>query len=235
MKCCSTLVEHSGVAALVALQVTFAAEGSFEDVVTSAASDSFAVRVVEREPDTADYFHVAVWQVFVSSWVSMWELGVVLLQAPPPSDFHSSATFHDSSDEASELDCEPAKSDGLPDSFAEPPLSLGADSRWTSGASPTLHAGSVVSGEIAAELEFAAVQYVMIRVRVVGPPDSSKDVEAGVTVAVAVDDSEVFVSNEIVVFVEFLLEVCQQDLDSVSARNLFGPIPYGYSLDVEPM
>lgn len=219
MKCCSTLAEHSGVAALAALQVTFAAEGSFEDVVTSEASDSFAVRVVERVLDTVDYFHVAVWQVFVSSWVSMWGLGVVQQQVPLPSDFHSLATFHDSSDEASELDCEPGKSDGLPDSFVEPPSLIDADSRWTSGASPTLHAGSVVSGEIAAELEFAAVQYVMIQVRVVGPLDSSKDVEAGVTVAVAVDDFEVFVSNEIVVFVEFLLEVCQQDLDSVSAHN----------------
>ena len=211
--------------------MTFADEDSFEDVVTSAASDSSVVKVVEKAPDIADYFHVAVWQVFVSSWVSMWGLEVELQQAPPPSDSHSLATFHDSSDEASEPDYEPGKSD----SFVEPPSSIGADSRWTSGASPTLHVGSVVSGEIAVELEFAAVLYVTIRVRVVEPPDSSKDVEAGVTVVVAVDDFEVFASNEIVVFVEFLLVVCQQDLDSVSARNLFGPIPYGCSQDVEPM
>lgn len=127
------------------------------------------------------------------------------------------------------------KFDDLPDLSAEQPSSTGADSHWTSGASLTLHADSVVSGEIVAVVGFAVAHCATILERVVGPQDSSKDVEAGEVVAVAVDDSEVFVSDEIVEFVEFQLEECQRDLDSADDRSLFGPIPCGCNLGAEPM
>jgi hypothetical protein len=96
------------------------------------------------------------------------------------------------------------------------------------------HVDFVVLSEIAA-IGFAVAHCVMILARVVGPRDSSKDVEAGAVAAVAVDDSEVFVSGEIVESVEFLLVECQRDLDSASGRSLIGLIPYGYNLDAEPM
>ena len=52
-------------------------------------------------------------------------------------------------------------------------------------------------------------------IRVVGPLDSSRDVGAGVivVVAVAVDDSEVFVSGEIVGSAEYQWEAIPLDPD----------------------
>lgn len=121
--------------------------------------------------------------------------------------------------------------DGSLDLSAVQPLSIDADSR----ALLRQHVDFVVSNEIVVVIGLAVELHVMILERVVGPPpDSSRDVEAGVIVAVAVDDFEVFGSSEIVGSVECRLEVDRRDLDSVSVRSLFGPIPYDYSLDVEP-
>ena len=50
-------------------------------------------------------------------------------------------------------------------------------------------------------------------IRVVGPLDSSRDVGAGVIVVVAVDDSEVFVSGEIVGSAEYQWEAIPLDPD----------------------
>lgn len=53
------------------------------------ASDSFVVIIEEKAPDIVDCFHVAVWQVFVSNWVSKLELVVELQLALLPFDFHN--------------------------------------------------------------------------------------------------------------------------------------------------
>lgn len=125
------------------------------------------------------------------------------------------------------------KFDDLLDLSAEQPLSIDVDSCWTSDASPKQHADFVALSEIAAAVDFVVAHYVMNLERVVEPPDSSKDVGAGVIVAV--DDFEVFESGEIVEFVVFQLEVCQRDLDSANVRSLFGLIPYDCSLDAGPL
>lgn len=210
-KCCSPPAEHFGLA-LMASQVTSPVAGSSVDEVTFAVGDSFAVTVVEMALGTGDCFHVAVWQVSVSNSVSRLEL-VVLLLVLPPSDFRSSAACHDPFDEASERDCGLARADGRPGSSVGPPSSTDVDSHSTNGASLKPHADFVVSSELAAAIGVAVERCAMIPAPAVELRGSSTGVGAGAVAAAAVDDSEVFVSGEIVGFAGCQSEECRRDLD----------------------
>lgn len=177
--------------------------------------------------DIVDCFHVAVWQVLVLNWVDKLELVVEQQLELLPFDFHNSATFH-VHDEAFAQDYVLEESDDSLGLFDWIDVDLHS-------MNDALPADFASSNEIVA-IELVVELHVMILERVVGPLGSSKGVEAGGVVAVvAVDDFEVFVSSEIVVFVEFQLEASQLDLDSVNVRSLFGLIPYDYSLGAEPM
>jgi hypothetical protein len=142
-----------------------------------------------------------------------------------PFDFHSSATFHDPSDEAFERDCVLAVSDDSPDLFVvrSSPTDVGSD------ASPFVALNEIVAG-----IGFVVELHAMIK-RVVEPLDSSTDAEAdGVAVAavvVAVDAFVVFASSGIVGFVGCRLVVNRLDLDSANVHSSFDP----YSRDVVPM
>lgn len=193
---CSSTAERS-VSAWEASPVTLLVSGSSEDGATFEVWDSSEGTAEERAPYTADCSHVAVWQVFVSNWVNKWELVVELQLALLPSDFRSSAAFRDPSDEASAPDCDLAGADGSFDSFAVLPLPTDVGPRSTCGASPPRHVGFVAPSEIVAGIVTAVELRVMIQVRVVGPPDSSRDVGAG-AIAVAAGDSVVSESGEIV-------------------------------------
>lgn len=152
-----------------------------------------------------------------------------------PSDFHSSATFRVPSDEAFELDCVPAGFDGSLGWFAAPPSPTGAGWRSPSGAWRTPRVDFVVPSEIVAGIGFAVVLHVMIPKRVVGPRDSSTDVGADATAAVAaVDDFEVFASSEIVGSVGGRWVAGRRVLGWASARSPSGPAQCDYSRDVGP-
>lgn len=93
----------------------------------------------------------------------------------------------------------------------------------------------VAPNEIVVGIELAVELHVTIRERLVGPPGSSKDVEADEAVAVAADDFEEFESSEIVGSVEVLVGVSRRGLDSPNDHSLLDPIQYGYSQDVGQM
>jgi hypothetical protein len=100
---------------------------------------------------------------------------------------------------------------------------------------PQPHAGSAVSNEIVAGIVSAVVLHAMILMRVVGPLDSSRDVGADVTAVVAVDDFEVFESDEIVGSVGCLALVeGQLDLGLASVHSSTDPILRDCSQDVAP-
>lgn len=105
--------EHSGFAAWEALLATSSllVEDSSVDEVTFAGEGSFVVITVGKAPGIVDYFHVAVWQVFASNWVSKLELVVERQLELLSFDYRSSATFHVPFDEAFERDCVLAGSD----------------------------------------------------------------------------------------------------------------------------
>lgn len=232
-KDCSMFVEHFESVALVASLATSMASGSSGDEATFVVADSFVVITVETAPCIEDCFRVAVWQVFVLSWVNKLELVVERRLVLLPFDFRSSATCRVPFDEAFELDCDLAESDDSPAGFAGPPSPPDVDLRSTNGASLLEHVDFVVPNEIVAGIGIAVEFHAMILARVVGPPDSSKDVGAD-AIAVAADDFEVFVSSGIVGLAGCQLEAIQPDPDSVSDRSSSDPIPYDCSLDAVP-
>lgn len=209
----STFAGHSVLAAWEVLLATSLALDSFVDEATFAVEDSFAVTTAGKALDTGDYLHVAVWQVLVSNWVSKLELVVERQLELLPFDYRNSATFHVPFDEAFEPDCVPGGSDESLDSLALPSM-LDVDLRSTNDASLMAHVDFVAADEIVVGIEPVVELRVMNPERVVGPQDSSRDVVAGVAVAVAaVDDFEVFESSEIVGSAECRLEANQRDPD----------------------
>lgn len=229
----SKLAEHFELAVSVVSLVTSLVLGSSVDEVTSEVWDSSVVITEETEPDIEDCFRV-VRQVFVLSWVSRLELVVEPQLMLLPFDFHSLATFRVPFDGAFEQGYDLEESDDSLGSFAASSSKTDVDLQLTNDASLMEHVDFVVPSEIVAGIGIAVEFHVMILIRVVGPRDSWKDVEADAT-AVAVDDFEVFESNEIVVSAGCQVVVNQLDPDWADAHSLSDPIPYDCSLDVELM
>lgn len=155
------------------------------------------VIIVGRGLCTEDCSRVAVWQVFVLSWVNKLELVVERLLVRLPFGFRSSGAFRVPFDEASVPDCDLAGFDDSPGSLAELPSPIDADLHSTRGALLMEHVDFVVPNEIVAGIGIAAEFHAMIQERVVGPRDSSRDVGVD-AIAAAADDFEVLESSEIV-------------------------------------
>lgn len=209
----SKLAAHFALASVASLATSPVSDSS-ADVATSAVADSSAVTIAETAHDIVDCSRVVVWQVFASSWVSMSEPVVVRQPGQPPFDCHNSAAYRGSSGAGCDLV-------GSAGSLVVRSSRLDADSH----ASP----GSEASSEIVAGIAFAAELHEMIRERVVGPLDSSRDAGAD-AVVVAVDDFEVSGSGEIVGSVG-----CRVVADRrAGVRNWTDRVRCGCNRDVEP-